>query len=224
MNYLKKIFLIVISISGVIICSTQENQEKFYVYIKPLNQILKKNPSIQCLKCFGKVPYDFPPFLESSYPNKGTFDECFILSIPQGKVQGFLGNVLIGNSIIEEMVWTKNISNLNSLVLVPDEQVLKVDGKIAVLAQNVYDNYCHFVHEILGRLALLEMHNIEYDYLYVPCIKPFAMELLNLWGIDQDKIISPLSNDVCMQADTLILPSLVINTDVGFTHAGFHLI
>ncbi len=218
----KNIFWIVITIFGTIFSAREENKKSSYIYIKPLEQILEENPSIDCLRCFGKISYDFPQFLESTYPNKGTFDECFILSIPNGRAQGFLGNVLINNSIIEEMIWTKSMNNLNSLVLVKDENVLKIPGKVVVLAQAVADNYCHFMHEILGRLALIEMYNIEYDYLYISCLKPFMLEIFDLWGIDLNKIICPSSNDIAMQADTLIIPSLLLNTDVGFTHAGFH--
>lgn len=200
----------------------KKEENRFTIYIKSLEQILKENPSITCLKCFGKISYDFPPFLEPTYPNKGTFDECFILSIPQGKVQGFSGNVVINNSIIQEMIWARNMSSLSDLMIVPDEHTVKLPGRVAVITQNAAYNYCHFLHEVLGRLALLEMHAIEYDYIVVPYHKPFMQELLSLWGVDTNKIVYINDNYVSIQADELIVPSLVLNTNVGFTHAGFH--
>ncbi|MBI2345155.1 glycosyltransferase family 61 protein [Candidatus Dependentiae bacterium] len=198
----------------------KENQ--ITLYIKSLEQVLKENPSIKCLHCLGKFPYDFPPFLEPKYPNKGIFEECFILSIPQGKVQGFSGNVLIGDSIIKEMIWAQDINSLKDLVVVPENSIINLPYKVAVIVQNASYNYCHFLHEVLGRLALLEMYNIEYDYILVPYHKPFMRELLNLWGIDSNKIIFINDNNACIQANELILPSLLLNTDVGFAHAGFH--
>lgn len=199
-----------------------KKENSFTIYIKSLKQILEENPSIGYLECFGKVTYDFPPFLEPSYPNKGTFDECFILSILHGKVQGLSGNVVIGDSIAQEMIWAQDINSLHGLKIVSDEQIVKLSGKLAVVTQNASYNYCHFLHEVLGRLALLEMYNIEYDYILVPYNKPFMKELFNLWGIDTKKIIYIDDNDVCIQADELIVPSLLLNTDVGFVHAGFH--
>ncbi len=221
MKFLKTLFYSSFFIFGNILY-VHENKSENVIYIKSLKEILKDNPSIECMPCFGKVSYDFPAFIEPTYPNKGTFDECFILSIPQGKVQGFLGNVVLRNSVIAEMIWTKNIRTLSSLVMIPDQQVIKISGKVAVIAQNVCESYSHFIHEVLGRLALLEMHNIEYDYLFVPYFEPFMRELLTLWGVDFKKIIYPMKNDVCIQADTLIVPSLIINTDVGFSHVGLH--
>ena len=61
------------------------------------------------------------------------------------------------------------------------------------------------------------MSEIEYDWLYIPIDKKFVREILELWGIDFKKIISPKNEYFGIQADELIVPSLVINTDQVIT-------
>src|SRR5438128_2273256 len=48
----------------------------------------------------------------------------------------------------------------------------------------------------------------EYDFLYIPMLKPYMKDSLALWGINTEKIIEA-SNDYNIEADELIVPSLV---------------
>jgi len=194
---------------------------QFWFDIVPLEQILQNNPSIKYIKCIEKMLCNVAPFeIEPLVPHKIIFDELFILSIPQGKVQGENGHVLLGNKYIQEFVWADRPEFLNVVQPISDNQVVKVSGRVAVISQSCYSNYFHFIHEVLGRFALLEMNNIEYDWLYIPYDNAMVQKVLTLWGIDPEKIISPADDNYCVQADEIVLPSLVLNTNVRFNHIG----
>lgn len=195
------------------------NQSWFKII--PLEKILIENQSIIYKKCFGEVAFEFKPFtLSSKFPHKGYFKECFILEIPQGRAQGKEGFVFINDQLPEEMVWANRYEFLRNIPKIETDKIIKINGRVAVVTQVAYDNYCHFFYEVLARLAMLEMHGIEYDWLYIPFDKKFIKEGLRLWGIDETKIICPIDKDFCIQADNLIIPSLVLNTNNGFRHAG----
>jgi capsular polysaccharide biosynthesis protein len=211
LKFLMKIYLLVVF---------SFSYSDYWFKIKPLKQILAENPSIECLKCFGKVSYEFPQFIVPYVSNKGSFDECFILNIPNGKIQGFKGYSLIGESFIQEMIWAQGNHPLWDIQKISENEVIHFPGKVAVLNQPAFYNYCHFVEEVLGRLALLEMHNIEYDWLYVSSDNFFMKQLLDLWGVDSEKIISPISDNFCIQADVVVMPSLLLNKDVGREQIG----
>jgi len=195
---------------------------QFWFNIVPLEQILLENPKIKYLKCTEKMPYEAPEFeILPQMPHKVIFDELFILTIPEGKVQGSRGHTVIdGNIFIREFVWFDRFDFLNEVVPIPSDQVIKVSGRVAVITQLSHVNYFHFINETLGRLALLEMHNVEYDWLYIPYDIPMIKSFLTLWGVDPNKIISPVDVYYCVQADELIIPSFNLNTDAGFRHTG----
>lgn len=196
-------------------------RSKLSFKIVPLQDILQKNLSVQYQKCFGEVVFDFPKFpLSAAIPHKGYFKDCFILEIPQGCVQAKEGYVFIDDMVIQEMVWADRYERLQNISKLDFAQVQKISGRVAVIAQESHDNYCHFFYEILARLAMLEMHGVEYDWLYIATDKKFIKEGLKLWGVDDSKIICPTDKNFCIQADTLILPSLVLNTNNGFRHTG----
>jgi hypothetical protein len=221
MKFFSGLFFIHLFCIQNIIVSSSEDKGKQYIYIKPLKQILSEHSNIDYIKALDAYQFDYFPFFNSEYVTTGVFGESFILTIPQGNAQGIDGNVLIQNSFIEEMLWAQKLDSLNSLRRVDAKNIIKINGKLAVLAQPAAHNYCHFIHEVLGRLALLEMNGVEYDYVYLSFLKKFMKELLILWGIDLDKILYPIVNESSIQADLLIVPSLVINSTIGFTNAGF---
>ncbi|MBI2344838.1 glycosyltransferase family 61 protein [Candidatus Dependentiae bacterium] len=192
--------------------------------IQPLAQILKNNITVQCYKCLEKIPYNFKPFPPSNlYPHQGLCSDCFILNIPNGRAQGKEGNVFVNGLIIDEMIWQGLFQPLVIIPKISEDKIIKISGRVAVIAQPLYEYYFHWIQDILGRLALIEMHGIEYDYIYVPCAKKFMKEALELWGIDSTKIIIPDDENFCIQADELIVPSYVVNRNQGFNkYAGFH--
>lgn len=199
-------------------------QPRAWFKVTPLAKILQRNSSIKVTKCLQNIFYDFESFPPSSlYPSSGYCSSCFILEIPQGKVQGIRGDVFINNYFIKEMAYGGLWQLLLSLPLVSPEKIQKISGRVAVISQDLAGYYFHWIQDILGRLALLEINGIEYDYLYVPYDKKYMKETLELWGIDSKKIISPTGPDFCIEADELIVPSLVVNKNQGvMRYAGFH--
>ncbi|MBI2345150.1 glycosyltransferase family 61 protein [Candidatus Dependentiae bacterium] len=198
--------------------------EKSWFKITPLTTILKKSPEVIYTQILDKVYFDYSKFLIApQFPYQGYFDELFILTIPHGRVQGTFGHVFIDNMLSNEMARANRYDCLIAPKL-EEHNFLKIPGKVAVIAQHgvgqYWGNYYHTLCEVFGRLAMLEIAGIEYDYLYIPIDKRFVKEILELWGIDLDKIISPSSEYFGIQAENLIIPSLVINTSVGHKHAG----
>lgn len=189
--------------------------------ITPLAEILKKHSGIQCQFYNDKIFFNFKPFpLSIDYskqPNQGFLFPIFILTIPNGIVQGIQGLVLINNQCIDEMIWRDCSSFCMSSHKIPSENIILVSGKVAVLTQPAHENYFHWMTEILARLAFLEKEGVDYDYVYVPQKSKFMRETLQMWGIPEEKIIAPTSEDFAIQADELILPSLVSNSNHGWT-------
>ncbi len=193
--------------------------------IIPLQEILKNNPSVVYKKVMDKVFFDCPKFsISPQFPHKGYFDELFILEIPHARVQGEQGYVFINGKLSDEMARADYFEALAEIPRIEDNKVKRVKGKVAVIAQQgsgqKHSNYYHWTFEVLGRLAMLEIAGIEYDYVYVGQSKKFMRETLELWGIDSSKIIAPTDDNFCIEADELIVPSLVINTSCRHKHAG----
>ena len=149
------------------------------------------------------------------HPCQGNFDPTFILKIPDGTAQGQYGWTIIDNTFIREMVW-KNLTDLLPYVYdMHDRTPCHIAGTVVVLGQPAYMNYYHMLSEVLCRLALVEKTNIAYDKVYIPQIHHFFKEALELWGLKKEQIINTFNETFYIQADTLILPSLVSNVDFG---------
>lgn len=194
----------------------------------PLQQVLKQHPEIIYQKVFDVLPFDMPPFaIAPSMPHQGHFKELFILTIPNGIVKGLHGYTIVDNGFIQELIWGE-LDNLHNIFAngqdIDPNATIKIPGNVAVITQLDPKVYGHFILEILGRLAILELGNVSYDYLYVPYeIQPFIKEIVELWGIDSSKIISPHDNNFTVQADIIIAPSFNISTNKGYRHGGnFH--
>ncbi|MBI2345144.1 glycosyltransferase family 61 protein [Candidatus Dependentiae bacterium] len=193
--------------------------------ITSLKTILKEHPEIIYQPVCDELPFKIAPFqIAPSFPHKGTFEKLFILTIPNGLVRGMHGHVIIHDTFIEELIWGGLINSFQipfNTQNIDPETVLKVPGKVAVISQLDSKNYCHWLLEILGRLAILEMNHIEYDWLYVSIEEqPFVKKIAELWGIDISKVISPHDHYFTIEAETLIVPSLVIHTDQGHRQFG----
>lgn len=200
------------------------NQNSWFKIV-PLEEILKKNSKILYTEVIGKIAFEYPEYsIALNFPHKGYFKELFILSIPDGMVQGEHGYIFIDQQFPEEFARGDRFECLAGIPKIKEKDIQKVAGRVAVIAQHGADkqwaNYYHWICEVLGRLALLEIAGVEYDWLYVGTPKKFMKETLELWGIDSNKIIEPTDANFCIQADKIIFPSMVINTSCGHKHAG----
>ena len=186
--------------------------QSWWFDIMPIKDIIQENPSVQYKKCFDPVDFsytEFPLSINPSWhPNQGRFDETFIITVPGGTLRSKNGCTVINNHIISEMIWKNFIQNLKQY----DDQPQRFSGRVAVIAQQAHFNYFHWLTEVLCRLALLEISDEPYDYIYTPQDRDYIKGTLGLWGIPQEKIITPLNDSSYIQADTIIIPSLVCNT------------
>ncbi len=184
----------------------------------PLATHKENNESIQYISCFPAQPFEYAqlPLTNDHYlhPYQGVFDKTFILRISNGWVFGHEGWVLLNGATIHELIWQNVFLSTDLYNAVQEKDPLVINGRVAVIGQSGYGYYYHWMVEVLGRLALLEMHGIEYDFLYVPQQTQFMKESLELWGIDACKIISA-SNDQRVIAHELIVPSLVSKAQVN---------
>lgn len=146
-------------------------------------------------------------------PFQGIFPEMFALSIPGGRIHSPNGWITINNYVMKELFWCHNASYIQYIDEVPEDRLQKYPGRVLALAQlAAYSNYYHFLYEIMGRLSLVDFHNIEYDWIYVPYHLPFMKELLQLWGINESKIIPTNSKNYYIEAEELIVPCMIVNT------------
>jgi len=167
-----------------------------------------------------EVIYDALPFVPEAFrcmqPGHFTFDKTWVLTIPHGRACSVWGRVLIDEKyIIRTLEWPALRFSYQLNLLNEDRNqfanVRKVSGRVAVLTCIAWGNYAHCLNDVLGRLAMLEIMGIDYDWLYVPYDdKPFIQQILQVWGIDPSKIIEPLGDFTCIEADELIVPSFPV--------------
>ncbi len=184
-----------------------------------LQNIRMIDQNIEYQHCHDEIQFEFKklPFERDHWlhPNKGKFLSSYVITIPAGLVYGLDGNILFQNALVYDFVWQNCFVPRYLWKDVLGKQKIDISGRVAVLAQAGWSYYYHWLVEVLGRLALLEMNNVEYDYIYVPYNKKFMKETLFLWGIDGSKIIEA-SDDFIVQADALIVPSLIAKTQTEF--------
>ena len=84
-----------------------------------------------------------------------------------------------------------------------------VPGRLGVLTTRGDGNYYHFLHDALPRTAVLEQAAgvAPVDRWYVPRATRFQRELLDLWGIPEDRVVD--SAEVAhVRAETLVVPGV----------------
>lgn len=185
--------------------------------IVSIYEMMQNYPEIQYFKCHDAMPFCYKPFPLSVYPqyqpNKGMFAETFVVKIPCGQVCSHFGFVFVQNAVIKELLsqnfTVERYKMLLDKIKLGSYPPKKIDGRVAVLTRISTDVYGHWLADVLGRLELLRMHAIEYDWLYVPYNQPYMRETLAILGVDPAKIMLPHEN-FYIEADELIVPSLLI--------------
>ena len=183
--------------------------------IESIYHLLQSHPEIKYTKCNDVQSFNYKLFPIAKFPelqpNKGLLAESFILKIPNGQVCSFKGWIKVDKNIIRECIGqyasgNNHIYHINNTKF---ENLKKINGRVAVISSECDQYYGHWLYNILGRLALLKMNNIEYDWLYVANDKSFMQETLAIFGVDPSKIIKPFGDTKYIQADELIVPSLI---------------
>lgn len=185
------------------------------IQVTTIKDLLKSRPDIEYMKCHDAEPFHYQPFEISKYPefqpHQGLFSESFILKIPNGSVGSHMGWIKVDGAFVQDCMeqhWSL-ATRVDMLENRPFKNVTHIPGKVAVITMLFDSCYSHWMYNVLGRLALLEMNNIEYDWLFVACDKPFMKKTLELWGVDPSKIIQPFNETKYIVADELIVPSHV---------------
>lgn len=194
-----------------------QDSYSWHCNITPLSTIIQNNPAILYKHVSPELTFERKktPLTHNHYlhPYRGIFKSNFVVTIPNGKVLGNDGWVLINDSLISELIWQNCLLHQDTLAQAKNNPTTFYKGRVAVITQSGYSYYYHWMVEVLGRLALLELSGIEYDYVYIPTTAPFMKESLRLWGIDPDKIIEASETHI-IQAEELIVPSLVSSVRV----------
>lgn len=190
------------------------------IYPKTIAEFKEKYPDTKVIECTKDYAFSYPEFplypehKENYFPNKGLHSDLSILEIPNGMASIHSYNsaiyVFVNDCFIKE-TQVKGLEPFKSKSCIeePDlNEVLHIEGRVAVLNHIYSWIYGLFVPEILTALALLEIQGVEYDYLWIPCELSYQKEALAIWGIDSDKLIH-LSHGQTLQADTIILPTSI---------------
>ncbi len=176
---------------------------------------IKSFPSAKKIDCFNKIYFEYPSlplhstFGHTDFDFKGYLQEIFVLQVPQAKGVFDQGDFFWINNVFIKEIAAKNIlptHNYNKTL--ENGSLKKLNGSVVVLYHPCTHMYGHFVLDILGMLAVLEMKNIEYDYICLPYDKSFTKQLIELWDIPQHKILAS-KNRYGFIADSIILPTNV---------------
>lgn len=164
---------------------------------------------------FNPIPFA-PQEFHQYQPNHVTLAPTWVLTIPRGRVCSKTGYVFIDEKYLLRNLlchagWFVHQLNLLNWEKQNFKNPRKVSGRVAVITRLGAENYSHFMVDVLGRLAILEMMGVDYDWLYVPYNKPHIHQILTAWGIDPLKIIQPEGEFNYIEADELIVPSYTAN-------------
>ncbi|MBI2345154.1 glycosyltransferase family 61 protein [Candidatus Dependentiae bacterium] len=193
-----------------------------------IKEFAQLNPYAQITQCTNHYPYAFQQYplykehCHTRFPNQGIFNDAYIISVPNGTANlyednywGISGLVFINNYFIKECQ-IKNISpfcyaKTDTLTIQSPELCINLNGSVAICWHLFPQCYGHFILDVLCQLALFEIQNIDYDYLCIPYSDKFMQDLLDIWGINSDKII-PYTNNIEIFADRIIIPTAVTQT------------
>lgn len=201
------------------------------IYQQSMLEFMQEFPEARYKQCTNQYEFNHAPFplyqefSQSYFPAKGHHNDVFIMEVPNGKAYvDRHGYVHINNRFIKE-TQIKHLNFFNGQEYIDQNDchnVKVVSGRVAIVT-HLYP-YCYglWIFDVLSQLALLEIHNVEYDYLLIPYGAPHLQETLDIWGIDRSKII-PLYLDVEIQADMIIKPTSVSNDDVSVVCTNYYI-
>lgn len=206
------------------------NLESSFIYKKNIEQFIYQYPATKVIQCTHNYRFSYPEFpLYQTYkakrfPNEGMHTDIFILEVPHGLAHIHpYGFVFINNIFIKE-TQLKDLDPFKEyeVIKVPElNNVKNVAGRVLVLNHLYSYNYGLFILDVLSSLALIEMHKVEYDYVWIPYNKEFIKEALDIWGIDSSKII-PLEHGQALQADTIIVPTNISQNPEVYSNANYY--
>jgi hypothetical protein len=185
-------------------------------------------PTTQQIHCFDKFYFQYPQlsleetFGHSDFDFKDYLDDIFVLRIPQAKaVYDNINFLWINDVFITEIAPKIGLFDFNFYNPRMNIPLHRINGRVVALYHPSKSMYGHYVLDILGMLAVLEMNNIEYDYVCLPYDKKFMKELINLWGIPEHKIIQQ-EKGWGFIADEILVPSNVSRDSKSVKYVNFY--
>ena len=185
------------------------------IYQKSMMEFMADFPQASYLQCTKNYCSSYAPFplyqelAQRFFPSKINFNDIFIMNIPNATAYFDKSDyVFINNCFIKE-IQVKDLNFFQGKDFTEQDvaqNVIKIPGRVAIVAHLYSDCYGHWLFDVLSQLSLLDLHNVEYDYLCIPYGENFMQESLDLFHIDRRKII-PLTVGMCIQADVIILPT-----------------
>lgn len=171
-------------------------------------------PETEIMHSTGKSYFDFGryPMIKDDEPSQpissGYFLDSFIISIPNATVlfdaqefYAYINGYFINETKIRLME-PELLCNLTNKTVPAD--ITHIQGTVILLTNSFSWCYFHWINDIINKLALIDLFEIEYDYICIPQYKPYMQETLQLWGITPEKII-PTQLGMCFQADKVII-------------------
>ncbi len=187
------------------------------VYPKTMQEFKQLYPEANIIECLKDYAFSYPEFplypehKENHFPNQGYHADISVMEVPNSiAVVHPEGYIFVNDCFMKEtQIKTLEPFRGQPYIEQPDLQnVTKVHGRVVMLEHLYSWVYGLFVFDILSALALLELYNIDYDYVCLPYGIPYQKEALEIWGIDPKKII-PMARGLAIQADVIILPASI---------------
>jgi len=140
--------------------------------------------------------------------------ETFVVKIPNGRVWGQGGTIITpDDKVLADLsrIYAQSINKHPIFCQWKFPKVQCIDGTVAVLSAIAGEGYFHWMCDVLPRLELLRLSNIDFNvidkFLVNAYQAPFHKETLSTLGIPQSKIIESVKFSH-IRATQLVAPSL----------------
>jgi len=131
----------------------------------------------------------------------------FVVILPYGRAAFDYGEPLTRDHMLLADVSPRPWAHAYALSMVILPRRTRIRSNIAVVSTWGYQNYYHWMIDMLPRFDLLRIANVAPDFFIVNTGLPYQTETLNMLGVDPTKIIIPTTSTL-IEADELIVPSL----------------
>ena len=189
-----------------------------------LNAVVSFKPITESKKVLRALPHTVEKTMHWKFMRKQTVTQpaTYVMEIRDGRGYDDGAVITPGNKMLTgvskfieagEYITDHSLHPIFSKKTLPP--LKKINGAVAVLSAPSGRGYYHWMFDVLPRIQLLLQAGYEFNaidkFLINNYISRFHIETLNMIGIPRNKIIESQLNPH-LQADTLIVPSLVGDT------------
>lgn len=142
-------------------------------------------------ECTSEWRYTSAPFKFKQEPEwYCKIPGAYVLELEDASIYSHHGIVLCDKQIYQDSLWAWSplYKSPHDIFPLPQQELL--DKTIATIALEGWNNYYHWMTEILPRVALLQKTNTNYDLLYIaPLNYRYQKDTLEVLGINLEKTI-----------------------------------